>query len=382
MALSTDELLKIGQKNLTDQDSTTSSVNATNRIFSRSPGVGAPGSTPATDQTNTNLAASMDRADLGSRFGFGSPQYQQGTETPVAATQPDQSGGIDIAAVHARRNQILNGVDPDAPARFPNPKRSAELNHELGTLTNVVHEHSLETVAQAHQDLIKQRSIDIANQASNVFNGLKGIPMDGTPQSAQRVQDLISQNRNAFDVSPAVREEVSRHAKVHDAAAAAGANQAPSTPQVDPATGLAWNGSRWVSPPIVAGAPAGRLPANKTDATAAKNIHDIYGFTPTQFGARSNVAETDSTGDGKVGGGFVTFTYPDKGKPTQSKPIPKDDFLKLHGTLAPESMPAAPMTPATGAPAAAPSTEVTRVTKDGRSAVYDANTKQFLRYAK
>jgi hypothetical protein len=210
------------------QDAATSSVNATNRIFSRTPGVGAPGSTPETDQTNLNLAAAMDRGDA----------FNRGVQPAATQPQPDQGGGIDIAAVNARRNQILQGIDPDKPAIYPSDiaprgggsSRRAELYHELGTLTNIVHENSLTTAAQAHQDLIKQRTIDVANGSTNIFNGLQKILPNGTPESEQAVQSLIGQNRLAFDASPAVREEVLRHTKAHDAAASAQAGSQPFTP--------------------------------------------------------------------------------------------------------------------------------------------------------
>lgn len=182
------------------QDASVGAVNATNRIFGRTPGVGAPGSTPETDQTNLNIASSMERADLGNRFGFDSPQYLQGTENPGAPSTAAPAGGIDIDAVNARRNQILQNIDPDAPARYISDvaphggiSRRQELQHELGTLTTIAHEHALETAAQDHDAFVKNRDIVSANDFSGLANDLSAIPHDlGSPEYSQALAKVMA----------------------------------------------------------------------------------------------------------------------------------------------------------------------------------------------
>lgn len=237
-----DYLAAAASRNLAAQDSAIGKVNAASRVIAANGG-GAP---------DVAVANAMDNADLSNRI-------VQGPWSPQPINEAPPPNGIDIAAVNQRRNQILQGIDPDAPAIFVGDKRKRELQQELGALTTVAHEHALETAAQAHQDLVKQRDIDVANQSARIFAGLKDIKPDGKPESEAAVHDLVTNNRTAFDVSPAVREEIKRHALIHDRAAKAAADkvaasEAPITPIVDSATGLAWNGSRWVTPPIVAGA--------------------------------------------------------------------------------------------------------------------------------
>jgi hypothetical protein len=240
-------LAAAASRNLALQDSAIAKVNAASRVVAANGG-GAP---------DMAIASAMDNADLSTRIVQG-PWAQPGAAPP---------NGIDIAAVHDRRNKILQGIDPDAPALFVDDKRRRELHQELGILTGVAHEHALEAAAQAHQDFIKQRDINVANQSKNIFDGLKDINPDGSPKSEAAVRDLIANNRTAFDVSPAVKEEVKRHAKIHDKAAAA--LETPDSPVVDAATGLAWNGSRWVTPPIIAG---GAQPAQKIPASAYTDL--------------------------------------------------------------------------------------------------------------
>jgi hypothetical protein len=48
----------------------------------RLPGVGEPGGTDSTDLQNLNIARAMEHADIGQRFGFGSPQYLR-AQTPT-----------------------------------------------------------------------------------------------------------------------------------------------------------------------------------------------------------------------------------------------------------------------------------------------------------
>lgn len=194
----------------------TDSVNAVNRMRGALPGVGAPGSTPTTDLENLNVAAAMDKADLGNRFGFASPEYRQGTETPEIA--PTQPSGIDIVAVNERRNQILQGIDPDRPAIFVTPKRQAELNRELAVLTGVAREHAFTTAKQSHQDFLHQKDIDTANQVSEFFKRAKEskTPL-GSPEHTQEVLGWASDLPLALGAKE-VRDVLKTHLAQHVAA--------------------------------------------------------------------------------------------------------------------------------------------------------------------
>lgn len=227
-ALSPDELATLEAKYKANQSPAAQSAgvdsfNAVSRMRSALPGVGAPGSTTLTDATNLATAGAMDRADLGNRFGFGSPEYAQNSESPVT---PAQDSGIDIGAVHERRNQILQGIDPDAPARYVSdvaPKgggisRKAQLQHELGVLTGIAHQHALETAQGAHEDFVKQKTIDTGNQVAGFFTDLGASKTKlGTPEHTQEVNGLAAKYPLALGTA-GVRDALKTHLAQHIAA--------------------------------------------------------------------------------------------------------------------------------------------------------------------
>lgn len=215
-----DDLDEIAKRNLAREDTGISAVNAVNRMRSVLPGVGAAGSTTLTDQTNLATADAMDRADLGNRFGFGSPEYAQNSEAPV--TTPRDNGGIDISAVNERRNQILQGIDPDAPARYVSDiagkggvSRKAELQHELGTLTAIAHQHAMESAQGAHEDFVTQKHIDTANQVAGFFTDLGASQTQlGTPEHSQEMTALAAKYPLALGtkgVVDALKTHMARH---------------------------------------------------------------------------------------------------------------------------------------------------------------------------
>lgn len=317
-------------------DSTDASISRINTILARNPtpGVGAPGSTPQTDVGNLEMAHSMERADRGNRFGFNSPQYLQNSDVP-SSPESDSGGGIDIGLVNQRRNKILAGIDPDSGTRFStspdktSAHRQQALLSELPALTGIVHEDAGTRAAAEHQNLLKHRDIAVFQQSENIFKGLQDIAPDGSPENAKKFLNLISQNRLAVDASSAIRAEIKRHAEVHDRLAT------PIAPQVDPATGLAWNGSRWVSPPLV--------PGNAPDKNATDKLHKDYGISQGQFDARASTALVKANPNapkrasepyiGANDGDLVKLSIPGENGKLKSVVMPKADYLKYGGKL-------------------------------------------------
>lgn len=348
-ALSPDELATLEAKYKANQSPAAQSAgvdsfNAVSRMRSALPGVGAPRSTTLTDATNLATAGAMDRADLGNRFGFGSPEYAQNSESPVT---PAQDSGIDIGAVHERRNQILQGIDPDAPARYVSdvaPKgggisRKAQLQHELGVLTGIAHQHALETAQGAHEDFVKQKTIDTANQVAGFFTDLGASKTQiGTPEHTQEMFERAAKYPLALGTA-GVRDALKTHLAQHIAASA-------FTPQVDPATGLAWNGSRWVTPPIV----AGQTEASKSDPTVKK-----FGATGNEIAVAiaKNGVESVTKGGKEIG---VKVALPDgrvvAGKREELMPIVNQGIKKgaFKDAFAPEKAAAATTAPAVATP--------------------------------
>lgn len=284
-------LAEKARRNLAVEDAGINRFNAVAETASRLPGIGKPGSTPVTDQTNQNIADAMERSDRGSRFGFGSPQYAQNTDTPTPV-EPDQSQGIDLAAVNQRRNDILKGVDPDAPAIYVNPKRRLQLQSELGGLTNIVHQESLNSANQAHQDFIKHKDIETSQQFVNLAQAIRNhkAPL-GTPEHDQEILDAIIANPLAAQTKNGqtiLKSQWSLH------------NGAKSVMGFDsPETLLAKNpGAEYQQDPR-SGKYFVRIGGKTTTATSpvakkASTELAAVGATPDQFANRINVRATDA----------------------------------------------------------------------------------------
>ena len=154
------------QRNLATEDEKLARVNAVRSTTAVMPGVGAAGSTPQTDVTNLRVAGSMTA---------GQPQV------PVTTAQDDD--GIDLNVVNDRRSKILQGIDPDRPAMFVNKQRRRELQNELGTLTQIAHQTSMEKAYQAKESYKQQKDIEAASAFSSFTEALKGIKAQpGTPE--------------------------------------------------------------------------------------------------------------------------------------------------------------------------------------------------------
>lgn len=308
--LSPAELEEIAKRNLHTEDTTIAKFNAAGR-YAASPGVGAPGSTPATDMTNLRVASAMERADLSNR-----------TVVEPEATQP--KGGLDIDLVQQRRNQILQGIDPDKPALYPEPRRRAELQTELRTLTSIAHEHSLTSAKQAHEDFKRDRDIQTNTQFVNVLNGLRNSKTKlGTPEHAKEVMGLITENPLILSTA-AGRNILKTYGKVDEAA--------EKLSLVAPAGMKLETVSRDAE---------GKERATFKPEDMAEELQKGYGITPGVLQNPIDVRVGRVTDEGFKGdpkGDIVTFKNPKTG---DSIRMSKEEYLKFGGKLAPDAMPEA-----------------------------------------
>lgn len=212
--MSDDDLDQLNRISSAPPSPVDSAINATNRIFSRQ--------VVTTPQEDADIAAAMDAADARNRSAFAPPVVS--TTATVPATPAATPAGIDIDAVNSRIGALSGALktrrDPDAYSRYIDPKREAEINHELTTLTNVANEHARDTNLQLRQSLQAQRERDVLTQTNNALAGLAQIPMDGSPEAAAAMLKLKQDNLLAWTHSPGLRKEFETHAKTHDAIAA------------------------------------------------------------------------------------------------------------------------------------------------------------------
>lgn len=89
-------------------------------------------------------------------------------------------------AIDQRRLQISQHIDPDAPARFINPKRANELNHEMSDLSNIRVQSAhfqLQQAQQRHeQDTAIRAGTDLAGMLNEVNDLHNSGVSPGTPQ--------------------------------------------------------------------------------------------------------------------------------------------------------------------------------------------------------
>jgi hypothetical protein len=195
-------LATIASRNLATEDASLAKVNAAQRLNTL-PGVGAPYSTPATDVTNLSTAAAMDRADLGGRFGFGSPQYQQGTETPAPTLADTHTDDIMArrAQIDGQKKEIMAklGIIPPSEAGFSavvlaDPKERKRLLEDWHVLETQSHsllqEHQFNAVdaaRTAHEKFARESHIEASNDFAGLANDLLQIKknpdlVEGTPE--------------------------------------------------------------------------------------------------------------------------------------------------------------------------------------------------------
>lgn len=130
---------------------------------------------PINDPANAGIAAEMDRADLGNRFGFGSLQYQTGSAI-VPQRSPEDLTNL---AIQRRRDILANaaerGFDPDAPALALEPGRKLALMAEQRNLAEIQHQDALTRATDIHASYQKNRDIESANSHTDFLKGLPAI---------------------------------------------------------------------------------------------------------------------------------------------------------------------------------------------------------------
>jgi hypothetical protein len=197
-------------------------VNAVGRNAA-SPGVGAPGSTAATDAGNVGVASAMDKADLGNRYGFGSLQYKLGADAPtdVLRARRDPQELIDSAIqLHRERlDQINAGVDPDANALALSPKlRAARLHQELAVGEQLQRDAQIKAAADLHL-YRQQKDVLAATQVSGMVNALSKVQSDpGTPEHEKDLITIAGQFPEALHTQEG-REIFHTQTTIHDSTA-------------------------------------------------------------------------------------------------------------------------------------------------------------------
>lgn len=154
------ELDEIRRRNLAREDQTVGRFNSRAAYFP-SPGVGQPGSTPETDAANLATATAMGRPSV-PRFGFGN----------VNAAPTRTSEDIINDTIDRRRQMIISGRDPDAPAITPSDRRRKELAVEFHSLSDVRQQGALLGARTAHETFTRENHIRSAEDFSSMANEL------------------------------------------------------------------------------------------------------------------------------------------------------------------------------------------------------------------
>lgn len=357
-------LAKIASQNLATEDASIAKVNAAGRL-NPMPGVGAPGSTPQTDATNLATAAGMDRADLGNRFGFGSPQYQQGTETPATPTLADTHAD-DIAtrrsALDDQRKQIMTrlGViqpEPGTAVVLAGPKERQQLlqnwhmvETESQNLLKEEHDNAIDSARTAHENFTRQTHINSANDFSAMSNDLLQLQNDpntqpGTPEFHARALE-IAKNHPAGFMTQAGQTLFRGVSDMHDKAASLEdrsywqrfGQSFKEASQVGRKRGVDVQYDDQGFPSIDLTSKVGGEGAVSPDE-ADKELYNSYGIRQTNLLNPQSVrivGQPKSSDPGDTSGNFVEVKTFAKGEPV-TKYMPKADYLKFGGKLAPDA---------------------------------------------
>lgn len=151
------ELAATAQRNLAVVDANLATVNAVRSNVSTQ-------TTPLPPMATESAAAPIGYADS-----LLSPTHRTVLDAPV---QQQPGGELDIDTVNQRRNQILQGVDPDRPAIFIDKHRKRELLGELGVLTGIARQHSLEQAHLADESLQQQKDIEASTSYASFANAV------------------------------------------------------------------------------------------------------------------------------------------------------------------------------------------------------------------
>jgi hypothetical protein len=370
-------LAAVASRNLAVQDAATQRVNAVARL-NPSPGVGAVGSTPETDATNLAVAAAMDRGDLMDRS---QPDVNGQTPTLSAAHTDD---------IMARRAQIASQkqdlMTTLGATRMDDSKNRAQILQTWHALDaedkNLLQEHqynAIDAAKTAHENLVRQLHIQSSNGLAKIINGIAGIDAPiGTDEHTAAALKILG---NTTDPEIAAARGTPGFDKILGPYADQAKKSALTSERIKQAAD-SFRTATGLEPASVETTATGgvniRGSAEGGNNAADKELSNAYGIRQTNLLNPQSVrivGQPKSTDPGDVNGNFIEVKTLSKGQPTTVY-MPRSDYLRFGGKLAEPSQPAS-----AAASTQSPVTEVTRVTKDGRQAVFDANSKKFLRYA-
>lgn len=227
-------LAAIAARNLAAEDASLAKVNAVARM-NPLPAPGSPYATPETDAANFGIANAMERADLGGRFGFGSPQYKQGTETPTIADLHTDDISTRRSAIDDQKKQVMARLGIIKPADagiaavvLAGPHERRELLQNLQILEQedkgLLQEHhyaAVDKARTAHENFARQKHIDASNDFANFAGRLTEIRKTtkrGTPEREEAMVKAVIDYPGALTVE-AGKTLARQMAEEHDAAA-------------------------------------------------------------------------------------------------------------------------------------------------------------------
>lgn len=276
--------------------------------------------------------------------------------------------------------------------------------HTIAELTSGTDIHAGPGVSGIVEAMLRKQEQDraqIAQAGQTVIGGVAGYMKQ--QKSDQIAQTLLDQASNYDNETPTDTEAVARalnesEARPTDAWAAynqsaktaaiaeklKGRSQTPSVPIKDEASGLVWNGRQWTHP-VGSGKPA-NTQADTQEALDAE-IQKKFGATGQELLEAASAGKVQSSGDpdkadpkdvltvSLADGRVITAKrsafapYINRAMALQKKPAETGGGDDISTLL--EKGPAS----------IASQNEVVRTTKDGKKAIFDASTKQFLRWA-
>lgn len=326
------------------------------------PGIGKAGSTATTDQTNQNVAAAMERADQADRVSA-PPQAPLPTVAGIAMDEYGQAR----QEIDGQRREIMAklGIIKPQDAGYaamvlaPPRERVAllknldDLEKHSALLLREHHYAAMENARTLHEQTALQTGIQVGTGKAKILQTIQDANQQhGVGTTEARDAILKAAGSDDPDIRAALGHKaldsiIKPYVEMHDLAAKRAEfvkafGREPTSVETTATGGVN----------LRAGTEKSDMPAATRAALVALKV---------------NRAENQTYLDKE--------TDPDK-KPALQKKI---DVLDAQINAVQDSATPKTATVTSGTPAAA---EVTRNTADGRSAVFDANTKKFLRYAK
>jgi hypothetical protein len=276
-----------------------------------------------------------------------------------------------ISSAVSRRQMIESGVDPDAPALYPSrqrqrgggPSRWEQLQQEHRELGSDIEHYSLLEARQNHESYIQNRNAAAAQQFSGMVNEMEQLTSPiGSKEHAKDVL-AIAAKYPVGAMSTAGRELLQRHSTMHDSTAELldQIHQAYPELKLKPSHigpgGVSWTVDKPTDEP--AGADKRR-----------------YSRLQASIEQHKTQAAAEAQTNRKAGQENVPYSQSAEWAGDQAE-------LKALEQQYPSLRPAPPAGKEAAPTATPPSSdkEVTRMTKDNRKAVFDSETKKFLRYA-